>query len=137
MNLAIPIFNNFISPRMDCTRDFTLLEIVDGVVATREKLSVPSLHPLQIGYYLKSRGVDVLVCGGIPFPLLHVIQQQGISVIYGIIGEVEEVLEAFIEGRLRSNLNFCFERRCGRGHGGRGPARHRGLGRGKGKGLDS
>jgi predicted Fe-Mo cluster-binding NifX family protein len=126
LKIAVPVFNGYVSPRVDCTRDFTLLEVSGEEVAKRDEISLPLMHPLQLGAFLKSNDVDTLICGGIPFPLLQVVQQQGINVMYGIIGEVDEVVDAYIGGTLRVNFNFCFERRCGRGH------RHRGRGRGFG-----
>ena len=128
MKLAVPVFNGYVSPRVDCTRTFTLLEISDGEVVKRDELFIPPMHPLQLAGYLKSRDVRTIICGGIPFPLIQVMQQHGIKVIYGIIGEIDEVVDAFIEGKLRVNSNFCFERRYGRGR------RHHGQGRGFGRG---
>ena len=128
MKLAIPVFNGYVSPRVDCTRTFTLLDISEGEVVQRDEVSIPPMHPLQLAGYLKSRNIQTIICGGIPFPLIQVMQQHDMKVIYGIIGEIDEVVDAFIRGTLHVNHNFCFARRCGRGR------RHHGGGRGFGRG---
>ena len=114
MRLAVPVFNGYVAPRVDCTATMEILDVSEDKVTGREKVFIPPIHPFQLPDFLKSRNVNTLICGGIPYPLLQLLQQYGIKVIYGVIGEVDEVIDTFLNGKLRVNLNFGFERRCGR-----------------------
>jgi predicted Fe-Mo cluster-binding NifX family protein len=49
---------------------------------------------------LRNQRVTTLICGGISEFLGKMLQASGISVMAGIAGQVEEVLEAFISGRI-------------------------------------
>jgi predicted Fe-Mo cluster-binding NifX family protein len=120
MKVAVPVFNGFVSPRIDCTRSMAVFEISDGTVRGGEELHIPLIPPFQLPGYLHSEGIDTLICGGIPLPLLEMMQRSGMTVYHGIIGEVSEVVGALANGGLQVDANFCFRRRCGRGR------RHRG-----------
>ena len=41
---------------------------------------LPTVHPLRIPEFLKSKGIETIICGGIPHPVLIAAQQEGLSV---------------------------------------------------------
>jgi predicted Fe-Mo cluster-binding NifX family protein len=120
MRVAVPVFNNFVSPRIDCTRSMAVFEIADGRAKDQKELHIPLMRPSELPGYLRSEGIETLICGGIPLPLLEMMKRSGVTVYHGIIGEVDEVVGSLARGELQVNANFCFRRRCGRGR------RHRG-----------
>ncbi len=77
-------------------------------------------------------GVDVLVCGAISGPLAGILTANGMKVVPWICGDVENVFQAFLRGRL-SEASFLMPGCCGRrrrfhGHrGNRGPYSKKGA----------
>lgn len=130
MKVAIPIWDNRVSPVFDTAGQALLVDIIDGSETARQIIHLPAADPTRGGQLLAQSGVDVLICGAISRPLETMLLSLGIDVIPWIKGEADPVIRAFAAGKL-INKNFSLpgcrpaRRRCrsgGRGHRlGRGP----------------
>ena len=59
----------------------------------------------ELAFYLKSLGVDTLICGGIGSHGIEAVLSAGLNIIPGAYGDIKEVMKAFLEGRLQSNFD--------------------------------
>ncbi len=59
----------------------------------------------ELAPYLKSLGVDTLICGGIGNHGVEALASSDIKLIPGVIGDVKDVIKAFKEGSLVGNPN--------------------------------
>jgi predicted Fe-Mo cluster-binding NifX family protein len=110
MNVAIPLFGSRISPRFDFCQEILIVTINRGIVRDRKTVSVSTLTPLQRIADLCNRNVNAVICGGINrFDHGH-LRNNGISVIYDVMGDADEALNRFLTGRLRPRA-FCEGRR--------------------------
>ena len=129
MRVAIPVWNDRISPVFDAATCLMLLDVADGVEQGRQLVEVAQAPlPTQRTKRLAELGVNVLICGAISRPLATFVSAVGIVLIPWVAGPVEEVLRAYLAGRLsepRWRMPGCRgPRRCGGAHGGaRGPRR--------------
>ena len=113
MKIAIPIFENRISPRFDFSPEMWVIEVERGEVAREEKLSTANLNLPQRLEQITSIGVDKVICGGIDGLSRNQLGSRGIDVVQDVIGDAEIVFDLFMKGRLRPGR--CCERRRGRG----------------------
>jgi predicted Fe-Mo cluster-binding NifX family protein len=113
MKVAIPIFENRISPRFDFSPEVWIVEVEDGKLVNHEKISVAHLNLSQRMEKITSNGVHKIICGGIDGFSRDQLKNRGIDVVQDIIGEAEVVIDRFMRGRLQSG--FCCERRRDRG----------------------
>ena len=100
MKLAIPEFNGRVSPVFDCCRRLLVIDTsVEGPnrVASQDW---SELACVKRPGRLTGMGVRTLLCGGISTDLAIEIEAGGIEVIPWISGEVSDVLDAYLEGRL-------------------------------------
>jgi len=65
---------------------------------------------------LRQMGIDVLLCGGISGWLARQVEALGIRLIPWLAGDVQQVLDAFVAGRL-PDQRFAMPGSWGRGHG--------------------
>jgi len=98
--IAITIFGNRISNRIDCCETVLLVSIEKGVIKKREKVHLVQTNPSMKLDMLIELGVDVLICNGITRFCSNKLSDSNIEVIPWISGEVEEVLTQYREGRL-------------------------------------
>ncbi len=104
MIVAIPMFNSRVSPRFDFAPK-VLVAIVDGGgIVEREQYSLVHLNPIRICSLLCELGVDVLICGGISIFSQRLIVDKGIDLISMIQGEVDQILNLFINDNLDSSI---------------------------------
>jgi predicted Fe-Mo cluster-binding NifX family protein len=113
MKVAIPIFENRISPRFDFSPEMWVIEVERGKVVGQEKFSTTNLNLLQRLEQITSNGVDKVICGGIDGLSRDQLGSRGIDVVQDVTGDADIVFGLFMRGRLRSG--FCCERRGRRG----------------------
>ena len=103
MKLAIPMFNSRVSPRFDFAAKILIATIESGKISERQEYALTNLHQIRRSSLLCELGVKVLICGGISSFCHRLITDNGIRVIPMIQGEIEEVLNHFIDGSLISS----------------------------------
>jgi len=121
MRVAITVFDGRISPVFDAARRLLLVDIENGreVWRTEQIVEEPELGPRA--RRVAEFSADVLICGAISWPLEAMLLSVGVEVIAQTCGPVEDVLKAFISGRLTEQAfvmpGCCgHRRRCRGGH---------------------
>jgi predicted Fe-Mo cluster-binding NifX family protein len=109
MKIAIPIYENRISPRFDFSPEMWIIDVEGGEVVRQEKLPTAHLNLSQRLEQITSNGVDKVICGGIDSYCQSQLGGRGIDVVQDVIGEAEIVFDLFMKGRLRPGL--CCEGR--------------------------
>jgi predicted Fe-Mo cluster-binding NifX family protein len=99
--IAIPVFGNRVSSRLDCSESILLVSIEEGKVVRREETRWTHVNPLEKVRLLIHEGVNVLICGGLTETCANMLHDTDIEVIPWVRGELEQVLVQFTEGSLR------------------------------------
>jgi len=100
MKVAIPHWNGRVSPVFDVAGRLLLVDVDGGVEQGRQAAALTAGDPLQRARQVTGLGADVLICGAISLPLEAALASAGLRVIPFTCGGVEEVLAAFMGGRL-------------------------------------
>jgi len=101
MRVAIPIWQESVSPVLDVARMVVLADIEAGVVKRRRLEPVSDTGVLARATRLRALAVDALICGAVSRPLEQALVSSGIQVIPHVCGNVDEVLDAYLAGHLR------------------------------------
>lgn len=101
--IAIPIFENRISNRLDCSENILFISIENGVVKKRQTFHWALAKPLEKINSLIHLGVNVLICDGITEFYSSQLKNTPIQVIPWVSGEVDDVLAQYLEGKLSAN----------------------------------
>jgi predicted Fe-Mo cluster-binding NifX family protein len=100
VKLAIAQWKGRISPVFDSAGEVLVLETVAGWRVHREVVHIAGKGPQERVRSLHGLGVQILVCGAISRPMEIALAGAGIEVIPNTCGMVEDVLNAFLNGRL-------------------------------------
>ncbi|MBN1296651.1 NifB/NifX family molybdenum-iron cluster-binding protein [bacterium] len=122
MRLAIPHWQNRISPVLDVAGTFRLVDIDQGHIIREWDVPMDHALPLDRTRSLAGLGVDAVICGAVSRQLENALTGAGIEILAQICGDVQRVIEAFLTGRLESDvyrMPGCRRRRCSRFRGGR------------------
>ncbi|MCU0255432.1 MAG: hypothetical protein MUF60_01700 [Vicinamibacterales bacterium] len=98
--LALPAWEGRISPVFDVARRFLLVDLEGRHEVRREIVHLTGLEPSVRASRLATHHVDVLICGAISLQVERVLDAGGVTVVSGICGDVELVLDAYLAGRL-------------------------------------
>lgn len=158
---AFATWRNRIAPVFDVSQWVQLVETDGNRIVNQVKVRLANELPNLRASRLTEMGVATLVCGAISKPLQTVISDYGIEVIPFMAGNLQAVVQAWLNGRVTSTTAYrmpgCrktgglgFKRgygsgrrerkmddiqRSNRGGSGRGCRRQKGGGKGKGRGL--
>jgi predicted Fe-Mo cluster-binding NifX family protein len=97
MKVALPIWDERISPVFDVARKLRLVEVEDGSLIGQID------HRIESGAHasmLSELGVEVLICSAISRALEAIAWRAGVEVIPDICGDVDEVIKAYLLGNL-------------------------------------
>ena len=101
MRLAVPIWNERVSPVFDTAKWLLLVEVEHGAEAGRQMVEVAvAPFPTQRACRLTELHVNVLICGAISRTQAGFVSAARIELIPWVAGPVEDVLRAYLAGRL-------------------------------------
>ncbi len=100
MRIAISIWNARIAPVFDVSRRLMLADVENGILVARRVEHFAGDQPVHKTTKLSELNVQVLICGAISQPLAEVLSIYGIIIIPFIAGDIEEVLTAYLGGKL-------------------------------------
>lgn len=129
MKVAIPTWGGRISPVFDVAKRLLVVDVECSTEVGREDKVIEETDPGLRARRLAQLGVNVLICGAVSLPLEAMLVSAGVHLILHVCGPVEEVLQAFVSGRLTDQM-FLMPGCCGRRR------RVRGRRRGEGRRLE-
>ena len=102
IRIAIPTFQHRVSPVLDtCTR-LLIFEFENKVEIDRREIALDRYTQPERFEILKKISPHAVICCGISDVFDKMLQSTGIPLVCGIIGDVDEVAQAFICGRIDS-----------------------------------
>lgn len=107
MKVAIMLYGTRISPRFGYSDGVLIVEVNNQKEIGRKTLRVANFFPEKIPDILNNEGVKVVISGGMNHRFQNLFRTRGIEVIWGIIGEADDVLNAYNSGQLSPGMGFC------------------------------
>ena len=113
IKVAIPIFLDRISPRLDCARRMIILEIEKNRLVDKRELDISHWLPDEKIIQLRQLGIGQLICGGIRDQDRIGLNQFGNTGGLSVFGEVDRIIEEYLQGNLK--VSCCRGRKGRRG----------------------
>ena len=117
MKIAVPYWNNRISPVLDTADNFLLIETQNGRWTKDININLSEKSISERVEYFKKHHVSVLLCGAISEYYHNLILAKGIRVIPWLTGDISGIIEAFIcnnsfePGSVMPGCRACGQRR--------------------------
>jgi predicted Fe-Mo cluster-binding NifX family protein len=100
LTLAITVTANRISPVFDVARQLLLVDVENGSASHRRLAGLQGSEPTARTRCVAALGIKVLICGAIS----HLCEDQlllgGVELYPRTCGDIEEVLHAYLSGKL-------------------------------------
>ena len=100
MRIAVPIWEDKISPVLDTASRLLILEPMDQKKFSRKEAELEDKDISRRCFRIRKLGVDVVICGAVSRPFSDLLQASGVQLIQGISGDVEDILKAYFKGKL-------------------------------------
>jgi predicted Fe-Mo cluster-binding NifX family protein len=106
MKIAIPVWEDKVSPVLDTASRLLIVEFEDQQEATRFETYLDEQDLSRRCVRIRRLGVDTLICGAISRGFSKILEGSGIHIVPGISGHPEDVLNAYLRGDLFSSKFF-------------------------------
>jgi len=100
MKIAIPVWNDKVSPVLDTASRLLIVEIKDQSETSRFEIYLDHSDLSRRCFRIRNMEVDILICGALSRPFSRMLTASGIDVIPEISGQAEQVLDAYLQGNL-------------------------------------
>jgi predicted Fe-Mo cluster-binding NifX family protein len=101
VTIAIPVWQERVSPVLDTAARLLLVEHHRGSEANRREITLAPSSAEALARGIADLHVDVLLCAALSEPLWRALEARGVRVRPHLCGDAEEVLRAFYCGRLK------------------------------------
>ena len=103
MRVAVTYENGMVFQHFGHSEAFKLYEVEGGEVKSSEVVPTNGSGHGALAGFLRERGVEVLICGGIGAGAQNALAEAGIKLYGGVSGSADSAVQALIEGNLSYN----------------------------------
>jgi predicted Fe-Mo cluster-binding NifX family protein len=132
MKIAVTYENGQVFQHFGKTSQFKVYDVTGGTIVQSEVVDTDGNGHGALAGFLKEKGVDTLICGGIGGGAQSALAEAGIKLYGGASGSADKAVEAFLGGNLHYNPDVkcdhhgehhdeghtCGEHGCGEHHSG-------------------
>jgi predicted Fe-Mo cluster-binding NifX family protein len=108
MRIAISTDGDQVSAHFGRCPSFTLIEVKDSKVKSKEVIPNPGHHPGFLPQFFHERGVEYIIAGGAGWRAQSLFTEKGINLIVGISGTIKDTIEKLLKGELKGGENICY-----------------------------
>ena len=116
MKVAISTDGEYVSPHFGRCPYFTIVEIKEGKIISKEVINNPGHAPAFLPQFLSEKGINYIIAGGMGRRAEELFSEQGIETIVGVSGRIDEVVDKLAKGTLKAGESLC-KPGSGRGYG--------------------
>ena len=109
MKVAIAKDGNRVSQHFGHCEGFEVFEVNNGAVEGRSFLPNPGHRPGFLPKFIAEKGIHVIIAGGMGATAQELFKENGVDVVVGAQGNMEDVIDQYIKGELKSSGSVCEE----------------------------
>ena len=107
MKVAIATDSGTVSAHFGRCPSYTILDIEDGKIVNRIEENNPGHATGTIPQFMREKGVNVMIAGGMGWRAQEFFKQFNIDVVLGISGRIDDVIQEIQNGTLRGGESLC------------------------------
>jgi len=105
MKIAVTYENGDVFQHFGHTEQFKLYQVEGDKIISSEVIGTEGEGHSSLAGFLKRKGIDVLICGGMGGGAKMALAAQGIEFYPGVSGNADMAVEAFLRKELQYNAN--------------------------------
>lgn len=107
MKVAFPMENGRISAHFGHAPEFVIVEIEAGKEISRKSMTPPQHEPGVLPKWLGELGINIMIAGGMGSMAANLFKSQGIEIMTGVAGTMEENIAKLAAGSLKGDGSIC------------------------------
>ncbi len=106
MKIAIPRMGESVAPCFEYCTTMAVFTVTGSGTAEPVDFPLTSREPFDRVRLLRAQGVDTVICGGMQEVYEDLLKASGFQVVSWVSGAVEDLLNTFLRGDLRSGMEL-------------------------------
>ena len=94
--VAIPVFESRVSPVLDSCKRIVVVDFEGGCEIRRQEIPLEKMSIHERLEVITRRGIRKIICAGVSDVMCKFLAGKNISLISGIAGELEKIIDAYI-----------------------------------------
>jgi len=107
MKIAVATEDKRASAHFGHCEGFTIYEVHGDKITNKKFIPNPGHRPGYLPKFLKELGIDVIISGGMGVTAKELFAENGILVVVGADGRIDDLVEKYIKGEMVSTDRFC------------------------------
>ncbi|MEN8223170.1 MAG: NifB/NifX family molybdenum-iron cluster-binding protein [Acidobacteriota bacterium] len=116
MKIAIATEGGIVAQHFGRCSSYTIVEAEDGSILQKEVIANPGHAPGFLPKFLSEMGVDFILSGGMGQKAISLFHNNGVEPIVGVSGNIEDIINDFLNGELVTGESDCDHGKDGHGH---------------------
>lgn len=114
MKIAVPTKEGMVDNHFGHCDHYTIFTVNSGEVSMKELLPSPQGCGCKSGivFVLRQKGVQVMLAGNIGNGALNVLKSNGIEVVRGCSGNIDDLVRSYLAGEVKDNGEVCSHHDC-------------------------
>ncbi len=100
MKIAIPVWENKISPVLDTASRLLVVELTESGQMSRFEIYLDERNLTRRCLRIQDLGIDTLLCGAVTRHFSDMLKSGGVTIVPGFSGQPDDVLQACFEGEV-------------------------------------
>lgn len=107
MRIAVSTDQGYVSAHFGRCASYTILEISEGKILSREEIPNPGHQPGFLPQFLSDKGVNCIIAGGMGPRAQALFAQKNIETITGVQGPIDVVIDKLLKQELKAGEDLC------------------------------
>ncbi|MEI6413199.1 MAG: NifB/NifX family molybdenum-iron cluster-binding protein [Pseudomonadota bacterium] len=109
MKIAIPKDGEMINQHFGRSASFVIITLNEDKIIDIHEISASSLahNHQELANLLLNSNISLVITGGIGQGMYNALQKQGLKVIRGVSGRINDVVNEYLSGKLKDEENCC------------------------------
>jgi predicted Fe-Mo cluster-binding NifX family protein len=107
LRIAVANDGGYVSGHFGRCAEYVLFDVEDGKVVSQTAIPTPSHQPGVLPPYLAQHGANCVIAGGMGQRAQELFASEGVEVVMGVQGKVEDVLQAYLAGQTTGGPSTC------------------------------
>ncbi|NLB48685.1 MAG: P-loop NTPase [Erysipelotrichia bacterium] len=109
MKIAVASENGMATEHFGHCKEFKIFDTENNKIVKSETIANPGHKPGFLPNFLADRGVNVIISGGMGGGAVDIFNERNVEVVVGASGEAKTVVEAYLQGSLKSTGSVCHQ----------------------------
>ncbi|HZJ76434.1 MAG TPA: NifB/NifX family molybdenum-iron cluster-binding protein [Oscillospiraceae bacterium] len=107
IKIAVASEKEMVTEHFGYCSNFNIFEVEDNQIVKSESVPNPGHKRGFLPVFLSDMGIEVIISGGMGGGAIDIFNSKGIEVIVGVSGDAKAVVEAYLQGSLKSTGSIC------------------------------